>query len=84
MRWFCTLKRNAFSQGGDGYLKAHDPPPPPPPRPPVFITERSDISSLEINLPWQGVIYPLNFKCKRRCLYIVEMNLTRLTGTLLR
>ena len=29
MRWFCTLKRNAFSQGGDGYLKAHDPPPPP-------------------------------------------------------
>ena len=31
MRWFCTLKRNAFSQGGDGYLKAHDPPPPPPP-----------------------------------------------------
>ena len=83
MRWFCTLKRNAFSQGGDGYLKALDPPPPPP-RPPVFISERSDISSLEINLPWQGVIYPLNFKCKRRCLYIVEMNLTRLTGTLLR
>ena len=30
MRWFCTLKRNAFSQGGVGYLKAHDPPPPPP------------------------------------------------------
>ena len=23
MRWFCTLKRNAFSHGGDGYLKAH-------------------------------------------------------------
>ena len=82
MRWFCTLKRNAFSQGGVGYPQAHTPPP--PPRPPVFITERSDISSLEINLPWQGVIYPLNFKCKRRCLYIVEMNLTRLTGTLLR
>ena len=83
MRWFCTLERNAFSQGGVGYLPANTPPPPPP-RPPVFITERSDISSLEINLPWQGVIYPLNFKCKRRCLYIVEMNLTRLTGTLLR
>ena len=81
MCWFCTLKRNAFSQGGDGYLKAHNPP---SPRPPVFITERSDISSLEINLPWQGVINLFNFKCKRRCLYIVEMNLTRLTGTLLR
>ena len=25
MFWFCTLKRNAFSQGGDGYLKAHNP-----------------------------------------------------------
>ena len=24
MRWFCTLKRNAFfSDGGDGYLKVH-------------------------------------------------------------
>ena len=30
MCWFGTLKRNAFSQGVDGYLKTHNPPPPPP------------------------------------------------------
>ena len=43
MRWFCTRKRNAFSQGGDGYLTAHNPPPPPPDR--LFLLRREVTSA---------------------------------------
>ena len=76
MRWFCTLKKNAFSHGGDGYLKAH--------KLPDFlfllwreVTLAGNKSALaEGHLP--------SFKCKKTCLYIVEMNFTGFTGTLLR
>ena len=69
MRWFCTLKRNAFSHGGDCYLKAHKLPDC------LFLLRREVTSAGNKSLPAEGyLIYPL-LKYKRPCLYIVEMNL---------
>lgn len=78
MRWFCTLKKNAFSHIGDGYLEAHK-------LPGCLFLLRKEVTSAgnKSSLAEGYLIYPLK-KYKRSCLYIVELNFTKFTGTLLR